>query len=71
MGVNYPILADFHPKGEMSAAYGLYNEERGTSLRAVVIVDKEGVIRFKKLYDRDTGLPDAKDLLAEVEKIQG
>ena len=69
MGVSYPILSDFHPKGQVAAAYGLYNEERGTSRRAVVIVDKQGVIRFKKLYDQTTGLPDAKDIMMELEKI--
>ena len=69
MGVTYPVLSDFHPKGQVSAAYGLYNEERGVSRRAVVIVDKEGIIRFKKVYDQTTGLPDAKDILAELEKL--
>ena len=69
MGVNYPILSDFHPKGKVSEAYGLYNEERGVSRRAVVIVDKAGIIRFKKVYDQTTGLPDAKDVLAELERL--
>ncbi len=68
ISATYPILSDFHPKGQASAAYGLYDEERGVSRRAVVIVDKEGIIRFKKIYDRTTGIPDAKDILVELEK---
>jgi alkyl hydroperoxide reductase subunit AhpC len=68
MGVTYPVLSDFHPKGQVSAAYGLYNEERGVSRRAVVIVDKEGIIRFRKIYDQTTGIPDAKDILVELQK---
>ena len=46
----YPLLADFHPKGQVSQQFGIYNEERGVSMRAVIIIDKEGVIRFKKVY---------------------
>jgi peroxiredoxin len=62
-------------------SYGLYNEEKGTSYRAVVIVDKEGTIRFKRTYKTvvspgPTGQGvvqsdlDPADILAEVDKIQ-
>ena len=63
----YPLLADFNPKGHVSQLYGIYNEERGTTRRAVIIIDKEGVIRFKQLYTQ--GLPDPKDILAELDKL--
>ena len=46
----YPELSDFHPKGATTTAYGLWNEERGASHRAVIIVDKEGVVRFRETY---------------------
>ena len=68
-GLPYPVLADFHPKGEMSDSYGVYNEERGVSKRAIVIVDKQGIIRFHKIYDGE--LPEAKEILAEVKKVAG
>ena len=29
LGVTIPLLADFHPKGEVAQAYGVYIEERG------------------------------------------
>ena len=64
----YPILGDFHPIGQVAKAYDIWNDERGTSKRAVIIVDKEGVIRFKKLYPPGT-LPDTAEILAEVEKL--
>ncbi|GIT43421.1 MAG: hypothetical protein Ct9H300mP11_13570 [Chloroflexota bacterium] len=41
-GLPYPELSDFHPKGEVSKAYDLWNDERGASKRAVIIIDKEG-----------------------------
>lgn len=29
LGLAYPLLADFHPKGEVAKKYGLYLEEWG------------------------------------------
>ena len=45
LGVRYPLLADFHPKGEVAKKYGVYNEERGTAKRTAFIVGKDGRIR--------------------------
>ena len=42
----YPLLADFHPKGEVSKRYGVWKEEAGRSERAVIIVDKQGIVRY-------------------------
>ncbi len=63
----YPLLADFHPKGQVSDLLGIYNEERGVTRRAVIIIDKEGVIRFKRIYTE--GLPDSKEILEELDKL--
>jgi peroxiredoxin len=41
-----PLLSDFHPKGEVSKAYGLYSDEYGTSGRALVLVDERGMVRW-------------------------
>lgn len=47
----YPLLADFHPKGEVSKKYGVYREEAGHCERAVVIVDKEGIVRYIDVHN--------------------
>ena len=44
-GVSFPLLADFHPKGEMTRAYGLYLDDAGITDRATVVVDAHGVVR--------------------------
>jgi peroxiredoxin len=44
------FLADFEPKGAVAKLYGIYREEDGFSERAVFVVDKEGIIRFAKIY---------------------
>ena len=41
-----PLLADFHPKGEVARAYGVYSEEYGKSGRALVLVDESGVVSW-------------------------
>ena len=52
----------------MTQAYGIFNEERGSPNRAVFIVDKDGIIRFKRVYDSARAL-DPKDILAEIDKL--
>ncbi len=38
LGLSIPLLADFHPKGEVSRAYGVYIDERGHNQRALVMI---------------------------------
>lgn len=45
LGLPFPLLADFHPKGAVAQLYGVYNEERGNSRRATFVIDEQGIIR--------------------------
>lgn len=45
---SFPMLADF-PGGDVARRYGLLRSE-GFSERAVVVVDREGIVRFVKIY---------------------
>lgn len=67
-GIPYPILSDFHTHGEVAQAYGVFNADMGTSLRAVIVIDKAGVIRFKRVY-ANAGDLQTDDILAEVDKL--
>lgn len=67
-GLPYPELSDWHPKGAVCQAYGLFNEERGTPIRAVVIIDKTGKIRFRQTYEPGT-LPDPDAIMQVLEGI--
>ena len=42
-GVTFPLLSDF--MRQVSAAYGIYNAERGFANRTTFVVDKEGKIQ--------------------------
>jgi peroxiredoxin len=44
LGIEIPLLADFHPKGEVSKAYGVYIDERGHNQRALVMVGPDGKV---------------------------
>jgi len=47
----YPLLADFHPKGEVSKKYGVWKEDKGICERAIVVVDKQGIVRYFEVHD--------------------
>ena len=42
------MLADFHPKGEVARAYGLWLDEAGISDRATVLIDKDGKVLWSE-----------------------
>jgi peroxiredoxin (alkyl hydroperoxide reductase subunit C) len=69
LGLKYPLLADFHPKGAVADKYGLYLSERGIAARAVVVIDKEGIVRWVKQYDIPT-VPDTKEVVSVLEGLK-
>lgn len=66
-GLSFPLLADFHPKGETSRSYGVYSEEKGYSKRSIFILDPAGIVRHTRLYLQ--GLPDVEEVLAAVKAV--
>ena len=46
LGIDIPLLADFHPKGEVARSFGVFIDERGHSERALVMIDPEGVVSW-------------------------
>ncbi len=67
-GIGYPLLADFHPKGAMAAAYGCFLDEAGISDRATVLVGKDG----KVLWSESVGPGGARnpaELLGKAEEL--
>ena len=53
LGITFPLLADFHPKGEVSKAYGVYIEERGHNQRALVMIGPD----LKVLWSHQSPTP--------------
>jgi peroxiredoxin len=66
--LHFPLLADFHPKGDVAQRYGVYNDEIGMSERALFVVDGEGVIQWS--YVSPIGVnPGADGILAALESM--
>ncbi len=47
--LHFPLLADFEPKGAVSKAYGVYDEQEGESKRALFVIDEKGTIAWSYL----------------------
>jgi peroxiredoxin (alkyl hydroperoxide reductase subunit C) len=54
LGVTFPLLADFEPKGEVARAYGAYIDERGHNQRALVMIGPD--LRVRWSYQAPTPL---------------
>jgi peroxiredoxin len=64
---NVLLLSDFWPHGEVAQSYGVLREQ-GFTERATFIVDREGLVRFKHVYDINE-LPDNEGLLESLRAI--
>lgn len=49
-GIRFPLLSDSHPKGAVARAYDVYLEHKGSSGRALFIIDGRGIIRWSRAY---------------------
>ena len=66
--LNYPLLSDF-PDFKTIQAYGVLISERKIAQRSYFIVDKQGVIRYKKILGPKEDLLPNDTLIEEVKKI--
>lgn len=66
--LEFPLLADFEPKGEVSRKYGAYRTTEGFSERALFVLDGDGVIRWSYLSPL-TQNPGADGILAALEAL--
>ena len=66
--LNFPLLSDY-PELKTMQAYGVLNVERKLAQRSYFIVDKQGVIRYKKLLGRGDPLVPNETLIEEVKKL--
>ena len=69
LGVSIPLLADFHPKGEVARAYGAYNEARGVARRALVMIDPEGVVAWSHVSASPLEIPGANLIFDALEQV--
>jgi peroxiredoxin len=66
--LDFPLLADFEPKGHVARAYGVYRERDGTAERALFVIDAEGIVRWSYVSPIDVN-PGADGILAALEGL--
>lgn len=66
--LNFPLLSDY-PDLKTIQAYGILNPERRLAQRSWFIVDKQGVIRYKKVLKPKEPLVPNETLIEEIQKI--
>jgi peroxiredoxin len=67
--LQFPLLSDFEPKGEVSRTYGVYRAPDGTSERALVVIDPEGVVTWSYISPIDVN-PGADGILHALHSMQ-
>ena len=67
--LQFPLLADFEPKGAVARLYGVYRQGDGTCERALFVIDADGVIHWS--YVSPVGVnPGAEGILSALEELQ-
>ncbi len=69
MGIHYPLLADFHPRGAVAEKFGVYLGDKGITGRAIAVIDKTGKVAWFKQYDIPT-VPDVKEVAGALAKVK-
>lgn len=64
-GLEFPLLSDFWPHGEVAASYGVLDAERGCPTRSSFLIDRAGVLR----WSLHNPMGEARDVTAAVQQI--
>ena len=68
LGLEMPLLADFHPKGEVSDAYGAYQPDRGFNNRSLVLVGADGKVEWSHASPTELEIPGANLIFDALER---
>jgi peroxiredoxin len=70
LGISIPLLADFHPKGEVSQAYGVYIDERGHNQRALVMIGPDLEVKWSYMSPSPLEIPGANLISDALHELQ-
>ena len=57
-GLNFPLLADFWPHGDVARAYDVFDPVKGVPRRSSYVIDRDGTVRWS-VHNAN---PDGRDL---------
>ena len=67
--LEFPLLADFEPKGMVARRYGVYRNDEGICERALFVLDASGVIRWRYVSPIEIN-PGADGILHALESLK-
>ncbi len=68
LNLSFPLLADNAPLGAVARTYGVFDQQAGTSGRALFVIDAEGVIHWSYLSPSSIN-PGANGILDALEEF--
>lgn len=68
--LRFPLLADFHPKGEVSRRYRSYREQDGFAERSLFVLDRDGKVFWSYVSPIDVN-PGVDGVLDALERLDG
>ncbi|MFZ0821955.1 MAG: redoxin domain-containing protein [Candidatus Acidiferrales bacterium] len=69
MGISYPLLADFQPRGAVAEKFGVYLADKGITGRAIAIINKKGNVAWFKNYDIPV-VPDLNEVARALAQVK-
>src|SRR5690606_4103334 len=64
----FDVLSDFWPHGAVASRYGILRSD-GTAERAIIIIDKKGIIRYIDVHDINER-PPLESIIQQLEKLR-
>jgi peroxiredoxin len=68
--IEYPLLADFEPKGAVARAFGVYRSGEGVSERALFVLGPDGTVHWSHVSPIDVN-PGADGILHALQDLTG
>jgi len=65
-GLNFPLLSDFWPHGEVTRSYDVFDEAKGCPRRSSYVIDREGRVRWSV----HNAAPEGRDLDDHLRQLQ-
>jgi len=69
-GLTFPLLSDFHPKGQVAQLYQVMRQSDGFSERALYLIDADGNIRYKNVSPKLNHIPDIYELFDQLKQLE-
>ncbi|WP_244929074.1 peroxiredoxin [Nocardioides sp. W7] len=65
-GLNFPLLSDFWPHGEVARAYDVFDERSGSARRSSYVVDRDGNLNWSV----HNAMPEGRDLDEHLHQLR-